>query len=177
MAEDRVGAEAPAPESTERPNNRALPQPQRAPRPGASSADLERLVAGWAQIKRDIKLANSRIAALLGSVDPVAINGSEVILVAPYEFHRNKLNDDVVRRLVEGEISQHLGGSYRVTCLAPEEYVPVPAGAAPEPEPDRPPTERDTTSEPSRIGPSPDDADDERRIRATKSIFEAEEIS
>jgi DNA polymerase-3 subunit gamma/tau len=177
MPEDRVRAEAPAPEPAERPNNHARPQPQRVPTPGASSADLERLVAGWTQIKRDIKLGNSRIAALLGSVDPVAINGGEIILVAPYEFHRNKLNDDAVRRVVEGVISQHLGGGYRVTCLAPDEYVPTPGGATPEPEPDRPPAERDTTGEPGRNGPDPDGAEDERRIRATKSIFEAEEIS
>ncbi len=174
IAEDRVSAEAPAPEPAERRTANTRPQPQRAYSPGASTADLERLVAGWAQIKRDIKLGNSRIAALLGSVDPVAVNGAEIILVAPYEFHRNKLNDDAARRLVEGEISQHMGGNYRITCLAPEEYVPAPANGQPDTEPDQPAPERDSSVEPNESGPDPDD---ERRIRATKSIFEAEEIS
>ncbi|CCF86015.1 DNA polymerase III subunit gamma/tau [Nitrolancea hollandica] len=176
IAEDQVRADVPAPGPVERPAAIARPQPQRVPSPGASSADLERLVAGWAQIKRDIKLGNSRIAALLGSVDPVAVNGAEVILVAPYEFHRNKINDDSVRRVVEGEISQHLGASYHVICLAPEEYVPSPAAApGPEPEADQPhPLEPAVDAEPDENGPDPGD---ERRIRATKSIFEAEEIS
>lgn len=176
IAEDRVRAEGPAPEPVERPAETARPQPQRVPSPGPSSVDLERLVAGWAQIKRDIKLGNSRIAALLGSVDPVAVNGAEVILVAPYEFHRNKINDDTVRRVVEGEISQHMGANYHITCLAPEEYVPAPAAASqPETEADQPPPpEHASSTEPGESGPDPDD---ERRIRATKSIFEAEEIS
>ncbi len=174
IAEDRVSAEAPAPEPAERRTANTRPQPQRTHSPGSSTADLERLVAGWAQIKRDIKLGNSRIAALLGSVDPVAINGAEIILVAPYEFHRNKLNDDAARRVVEGEISQYMGGNYRITCLAPEEYVPAPTTVQPDTEPDQPPTERDSNVEPNESGPDPDD---ERRIRATKSIFEAEEIS
>lgn len=172
--EDRVRANMPAPEPVDKPAASARPVPQRVPSPGASSADLERLVAGWAQIKRDIKLGNSRIAALLGSVDPVAVNGAEVILVAPYEFHRNKINDDSVRRVVEGEISQYLGASYHITCLAPEEYVPSSITApGPEPEADQPP-ERAAIVEPGESGPDPED---ERRIRATKSIFEAEEIS
>jgi DNA polymerase-3 subunit gamma/tau len=176
IADDRVRTEAPAPEPVERPAAIARPQPQRVPSPGASSADLERLVAGWAQIKRDIKLGNSRIAALLGSVDPVAVNGAEVILVAPYEFHRNKINDDSVRRVVEGEISQHLGAKYHITCLAPEEYVPSPtATSGSEPDADQPlPPEPATGVEPGENGQDPED---ERRIRATKSIFEAEEIS
>lgn len=171
IAEDRANPAAPSPEPAERPAGNTQPRP--AQPPGSSAADLERLAAGWAQIKRDIKLGNSRIAALLGSVDPVAINGAEVILVAPYEFHRNKINDDTVRRVIEGEISQYLGGSYRVTCLAPEEYVPAPSTARPDTEADQPPVEHDSDVEPSESGPDPDD---ERRIRATKSIFEAEEI-
>lgn len=172
--ENQVSAEAPAPKPAEPPAGNARPLPQREPVANSSSADLERLVAGWAQIKRDIKLGNSRIAALLGSVDPVAVNGAEVILVAPYEFHRNKINEDTLRRVVEGEISQYLGGNYRITCLAPDEYVPTPAATQPEMEPSQPQVDHASSIEQSESGPDPDD---ERRIRATKSIFEAEEIS
>ncbi|HET9016025.1 MAG TPA: DNA polymerase III subunit gamma/tau [Thermomicrobiaceae bacterium] len=185
----------------EPPRHRAAPEPSTRSRPPASVSaaapapaatavppappagpDLERLVAIWTQIRRDVKAANSRIAALLGSVDPVAIRGDEVVLVSPYEFHRNKLNEEGARRVVEDSVARHLGAGFRITCVAPEEArfaasatvvetsVPSAAtpsaangnGAAPAPEPDPP-------------APVEDD-DDEVRLRAARAIFAAEEV-
>lgn len=140
------------------------------------TAMLERLIASWAQIRREVKASRSQTAALLTSVDPALVAGDEVFLVSPYEFHRSKLNEDVHRRLVESVISRHLGRAYRVHCVAPEEVPAIaPAEAGPNPEsagtasiPEPAPE-----SQPTHAARSPDD---EARLRAAKSIFDAEEI-
>lgn len=155
---------------------RPAPTPAPTPRPAAGSA-LERLVASWGQIRRDVKMANSRVAALLSSVDPLDVRGEEVVLVSPYEFHRNKLNDDGIRAVVEDVLVRYMGGPYRVVCLAPEEvrdFVPadpVPTEAAPTPTP--PPA--NGAVPPPASNPLADQ-DDEQRLRAARSIFNAEEI-
>ena len=165
--------------------SRAPRQPETAPSPAAAGAPasggpaLEQLVASWTQIRRDVKAANSRIAALLGSVDPVAVRGDEVVLVSPYEFHRNKLNEDGARRVVEESLGRHIGGSYRITCLAPDEARAV-AGAAPVSSPA-------AAAAPSGNGevmaavaneppPSPPGDDDDARLRAARAIFAAQEV-
>ena len=133
------------------------------------TAMLEKLIASWAQIRREVKASRSQTAALLTSVDPALVVGDEVFLVSPYEFHRSKLNEDIHRRLVESVISRHLGRAYRVQCVAPEEVpalAPSPAGAAsmPDPAPE---------SQAAHGARSPED---KARLRAAKSIFDAEEI-
>src|SRR5690606_13073238 len=160
-----------------------VPAPERrAPaEPLAAGPAMQTLIGKWAQIRREVRVANSRIAALLSSVDPVAVRGDEVVLVSAYEFHRNKLSDDAVRRVVEDVINRHIGGSYRVTCVAPEEAPSADAGAP------APPVA--TPSNGSYVAPSPApepdpepepelpaDADDEERPRAARSTLDSEEV-
>lgn len=159
----------------------AAPAPS-SPVNGGGGAGLERLVANWVHIRRDVKTANSRIAALLGSVDPVDVRGDEVIMVSAYEFHRNKLNDDSVRRVVEDVISNYMGSLYRLNCLAPDEArlmvtgsteaAPTSEMKVPEPEPIQDAAEQESVSDdfPALIDV------DEQRLKAAKSIFNAEEI-
>jgi DNA polymerase III subunit gamma/tau len=171
------GQARPAPDATDAAAAQYVSDEQiQSPEPGGSgSANLERLISGWPQIRRDVKLDNSRIAALLSSVDPIAIRGDQVILVAPYEFHRNKLNEDAVRRVVEAVISQHMGDRYHLTCLAPDEHAHTQQDAARtgEAEAEPSPAENGRSNDPDVGGADPDD---ERRIQAAKSIFEAEEF-
>lgn len=144
--------------------------------PAGGEPVLDQLVGRWVQIRREVKAANSRIAALLSSVDPVSVRGEEVVLVSPYEFHRNKLSDDAVRRVVEDVIQRHIGGSYRITCMSPEEVrllgpdQPVTAESAAVPSNGQYPPPEPASPEPAT------DADDDQRLRAAKSIFGAEEV-
>ncbi|MDI3339418.1 MAG: DNA polymerase III subunit gamma/tau [Sphaerobacter sp.] len=173
VAERRVSAPRREP-SPVPPASRASASPRPAPPPAGSA--LERLVSSWSQIRRDVKMANSRVAALLSSVDPLAVRGDEVVLVSPYEFHRNKLNDEAIRRVVEDVLVRYMGGAYRVVCLAPEEAsdaAPPPAEAPTADLPADPPPANGAAS----IAPAPDPAtDDEQRLRAARTIFGAEEI-
>jgi DNA polymerase III subunit gamma/tau len=101
-------------------------------RPRPSNGMLEHLLANWAHIRRDVKAENSRIAALLSSVDPAAVTEDKIILAAPYEFHRNKLNEDSVRAVVERVLQQYSHSNHQLICLAPED---VPDTSAVEPPP------------------------------------------
>ncbi|MEX2426389.1 MAG: DNA polymerase III subunit gamma/tau [Thermomicrobiaceae bacterium] len=131
----------------------AQPAAQAAPPPqsGSGNAMLEHLVANWSHIRRDVKAENSRIAALLSSADPASVTDDKVILAAPYEFHRNKLNDDNVRQVIERVLSQYTHTSVAVVCMAPDD-VPHPtssresAGATAAPERSDPPQNGSTES-------------------------------
>ena len=144
--------------------------------PGPGNPALERLVASWTQIRRDVKTANARIAALLASADPTVVRETEVVLVSPYEFHRNKLNEDGARRVVEDVISRHMGGSYQLICVDPSDSRSQarPANALTA----EPPTTNGSHDEPEAPAPTPasDPApEDDPRLRAAKAIFDASE--
>jgi len=144
--------------------------------PATGSPALERLVASWTQIRRDVKTANARIAALLASADPTVVRETEVVLVSPYEFHRNKLNEDGARRVVEDVISRHMGGTYQLICVDPSDSRsqarPSAVVTAEPPATNGSHDEPDATPAPPASDPAP--ADDSR-LRAAKAIFDASE--
>jgi hypothetical protein len=161
-----------------------------APATGSANGglDLERLVDLWPRVRQDVKAVNRRIEALLSSIDPALVAGDRVTLAAAYEFHRDKLNTDEVRIVVEEAIGRLVGRPVRVACLlhaevaAPPPTAPTPstspiessAPTAGRPAPIRPTAEIPVAPE---SGPSPEDVDaDTRLIQAAKNIFDAEEI-
>ncbi|HET7038222.1 MAG TPA: hypothetical protein VFI42_21290, partial [Thermomicrobiaceae bacterium] len=146
------------------------------PAPGSArsgAATAERLAQSWPQIKRDVKAANSRIAALLSSVDPVGIEGNQVILVSAYEFHRNKLNDDAARQVVEDVIARYLDGAHQLRCLAPDEARAHTQAQTPGIQEDARPFQAEPAAE---LDPQPAEAGDDEHLRAVKAIFNATEL-
>ncbi len=149
--ETKPAQSKPAPEPTPTPPPRpAAP----APPAGQGNEMLDHLQANWAHIRRDVKAENSRIAALLSSADPANVTDDKIILAAPYEFHRTKLNEDSVRQVIERVLEQYLHRAMNVVCMAPEDVpqtfaataAPAPAAtteapaSAPEPDPVPEPT-------------------------------------
>ena len=63
-------------------------------------------------------------------IDPVDITATEVVLAAAYEFHRDKLNEDDRRALVESVIGRRIGRTIRVSCVLRSEYTPIGAPGA-----------------------------------------------
>src|SRR5262249_52413877 len=119
------------------------------------------------------------------SVDPIAVNGTQVTLVAAYDFHRKRLNEDEARQVVEGVMSRILKQPISIVCIMRGEEIQAatPFSAPVEP------TKRVTTEEPhSVIEPlAPEDGPslevtaealeiDKQRLEAAKNIFDAEEI-
>ena len=175
---------------------RAVPAaPRQAPPPAASSqsavspttspavdgdnALLDQLLTRWAAIRRDLRAVNSRAAALLADAEPRLIRGDEVVLVAPYEFHRRRINEEAeLRRVIERVLAKHLGRACRITCLAPEDVPRQMTLAAGEPL-----SSGDETDPKGRLTPDSSGQqrpvaltpEDQRRLEAAKAIFEAVE--
>jgi DNA polymerase-3 subunit gamma/tau len=99
----------PPPESTPRLNTESPPR------------DLEGLQAAWSELVADIKRSSRNVAAIAISCLPVALEGDLVILRAPSRFHREQLESDPAKRLVEQVVSELLGEQYRIRCVTTPE--------------------------------------------------------
>jgi DNA polymerase III subunit gamma/tau len=152
--------------------------------PPVDGLHLEAMVDAWPRIRADVKAVNRRIEALLQQIDPVAIAGNRVTLVTPYEFHRNRVNTDEVRLVIEEVIGRIFNEKVTVSCVTRDEATTL-APTQPAPRPAAEPTaatrpESSPVSEPPKAAstepePSPSVEDDERTLQAVKNIFDAEE--
>lgn len=139
--------------------------PQRPSAPAASSdqgpaVGIETVVDLWGQIRNDVKAVNRRTEALLQQVDPAGVVGNQVVLVAPYEFHRNKVNSDEARHIIEDVISRRLDRRMSILCVDREEAQAMIARRGPTPVSPAPPatqspreTKPDTSSSPQTTVP------------------------
>jgi DNA polymerase-3 subunit gamma/tau len=101
----------------------------------------------WPRVRQGVRAINRRIDALLNSVDPHAIGDGTLTLVAVYDFHHKKLNEDDTKRVLEEVVAQVLGGPYRVVSITRAEVADTPAAvpplaSAPAPAPVAPPREQ-----------------------------------
>jgi DNA polymerase-3 subunit gamma/tau len=127
MAEPRTNAPEVAPPVTASP---PLPAPPTlSPDGGAIGVDV--LAEGWPRIRADVKAVSRRIEAILQQIDPVAVNGNQLLLVSPYEFHRNRVNTDEVRMLIEDVILRQFNVKLSVQCLTRAELAAMPANSGP----------------------------------------------
>ncbi|MEA2513115.1 MAG: polymerase subunit gamma/tau [Thermomicrobiales bacterium] len=161
---------------------------KKAAAPATGGPSVEQLIDLWPRIRLDVKAVNRRIEALLSSIDPVTVRGDEIVLAAAYAFHRDRMNSDEVRQVVDEAISRLLKRPVKTTCVLRGEESGSGGGstlAAPQ-------SRREPASEPPSLmampveepPPSIDEEDgvhdpsvDERRISAAKNIFDAEELS
>jgi len=196
-------AARPEPSQRFEPEPEARTQPAEGTNPGRTAnsnpLSVEGLVELWPKIRADVKATNRRIEALLQMVDPAAVVGNQIILVSPYEFHRNRINTDDVRTVIEGVITRLLSTQVLVRCVPREEVPSLGGSSAPSvpdsPRQDPPRSIREETPNgrrdvaPAGNGsdqPAPPEVvdslveqrakDDEQRIRAAQNIFDAEEI-
>jgi DNA polymerase-3 subunit gamma/tau len=83
------------------------------PPTGPQAVTIDAVRALWDEIRANVKARSRRIDALLMSVDPFRVSGDTITLVSAYPFHRSKLEEPEVQRLIEDVISETLG--FRVT--------------------------------------------------------------
>lgn len=107
--------------------------PQRSPAPSATiaspatapsgvpGASFEAVIDLWPKIRADVKAVNRRIEALLQQVDPVSITADKLILVSAYEFHRNRVNSDEARIIIEDVVARLLQRRLVVSCVTRDE--------------------------------------------------------
>lgn len=140
----------------------------------------------WERVRADVKAVNRRVEALLSTIDPVAVSGDEITLASPYEFHKNKLNGDDARLVVEDVITRLTGRQVRVLCILREE-IPDPRRQESVQLPERTGSVNATEAAlnddddvdaviSTPIDLRPEDEANQQRINAAKNIFDAEEI-
>jgi DNA polymerase-3 subunit gamma/tau len=161
----------------------AIPGPSSSP---ASSSriggqELDQLMDLWPQIRSDVKAVNRRIEALLQQADPAAVTETQVTIVSPYEFHRNKLNSDDVRRVVEDAISRVLTRRVQISFVSREEVSLVAGRTVAAVEPPAAlassPASNDSGVTDHASPPALDAREIEERLTAARNIFDAEEIT
>ena len=114
------------------------PAPTPAPAaPAQARISISEVHEHWSRIRQTVRAASRRIEALLASADPLLIDAETLTLVAAYDFHRDGLNKDDTRKVIEEVIAQVLGHPYRLHCVNQEEARAMPAAsfAPPPPEP------------------------------------------
>ena len=85
------------------------------------AASFEAIIDLWPKIRADVKAVNRRIEALLQQVDPVSITADKLILASAYEFHRNRVNSDEARIIIEDVVTRLLNRRLVVSCVTREE--------------------------------------------------------
>ena len=155
----------------------------------AGSIAIDAIIDMWPKIRADVKAVDRKAEAIMQQIDPIHLNGSKLTLTSAYEFHRNRMNSDEIRRVVEDVVSRVIGQTVEITCVSREDanilrsqaqpQAPAsPAANPPDPHPpydDEPPLRAKPARE---VTPDPTiDPDNETRIKAVQNIFDAEEIA
>ncbi len=153
----------------------------------SGSVTVEALNDLWPRIRMEVKAINRRIEALLTSIDPVAVEGDRIILAAAYEFHRNRMNADEVRMVVEDVMSRVVGHPVRITCVMPGDVAAAQSSRLNPPDQAQNASKESDEPEPIAVDDqqvSPETAIDSltpeeeaRRVRAVKNIFDAVEVT
>ncbi|MGN6812948.1 MAG: DNA polymerase III subunit gamma/tau [Thermomicrobiales bacterium] len=113
--ETRPVAAAPAPPAP-------TPEPPaNAPQSAMPNLSIERVHELWPRLRQGVRAINRRIEALLASADPYSVHDGVLTLVATYPFHRDKLNQEDCRAIVEEVIAQVFGAPYRLACVTQED--------------------------------------------------------
>ena len=71
----------------------------------------------WKEIIARVKPKNHSVAALLRSCRPKSFDGKSLVIEAFYEFHRDRLSREKIRRVVEETVKELIGLPVRVSCV------------------------------------------------------------
>jgi DNA polymerase-3 subunit gamma/tau len=88
---------------------------------GTSDEVLGSLQDRWSDVVAEINRGNRHIAAVVRDCPPVSLEEDALILKAQSHFHKQKLESDRARALVEDAIAKMLGRRCRVGCVLASE--------------------------------------------------------
>ncbi len=74
----------------------------------------------WSQILATVKPLNPSIEALLRASKPLGFNGETLTLSVYYRFHKERLEENVHRNILEKAIEEVCGAPVRVSCVLSE---------------------------------------------------------
>jgi len=76
--------------------------------------------SSWQKILTVVKPKNSSTEALLRAAKPLSFDGNTLVLGVFYSFHKEKLEDNFHRMLLEDVCKEVLGNSIRISCMLTE---------------------------------------------------------
>lgn len=79
--------------------------------------DLKKICQLWPEILRKIKPYNHTVEALLRAAKPIDHDGKSLTLEVFYKFHKEKIEKEPVRSLVEKVAGEVLGTDIRLKCI------------------------------------------------------------
>ncbi len=88
---------------------------------------LDQVRVAWPRVRQVLRATSRRAEALLASADPIRIDGETLTLVAAYDFHRDAINHDSIRPLVDEAVSHVLDRPLNVWAINQEQAGIVPA--------------------------------------------------
>jgi DNA polymerase-3 subunit gamma/tau len=83
-------------------------------------AELKSIMAKWKEVLVKIKPLNHSVEALLKATKPIGFDGQALTLEVFYKFHKERLETEKYRAMVEEMVSQVLGEPVKVKCVLGE---------------------------------------------------------
>ena len=81
-----------------------------------SLVSIDRVKSEWGNFLSDLAPHNQSVAGLLRATSPVAIQGSDLTIEVFYPFHKDQLEQEAKRRIVEEAVAR-VWGRLRVKCV------------------------------------------------------------
>jgi DNA polymerase-3 subunit gamma/tau len=82
-----------------------------------NGVDVTWLKDNWGQMLRAVRPRNRQVEAFLKDSEPLSVEENVVTLGFYYDLHRERVNQDKNRKVVEEALAEVAGGSYRVRCI------------------------------------------------------------
>jgi len=113
--------------------------------PAHGEVGLAQVQTAWPQILRGVRSRSVSAEALLKACEPVGTEEGRIVLGFRYPFHRDKVEEQATRALVEEVVSSVLGGVHSIRCILGSAAPTSTAPSASKEEPDS----RDQSSPPA----------------------------
>ena len=121
VSEPTRASSAPAPSSDDKPRPNAILEGRASLGTEGNDPPLARLQNNWTDILASIKRRNMHVEAIIRDCPPAAVDGDVVTLTAASPFHKEKLEDDKAKRLIEDVISETVAHPCRIKCSLPQQ--------------------------------------------------------
>lgn len=82
--------------------------------------ELKKIQGKWMEILTNVRPLNNSVSALLRATRPIEINGGVLILEVFYRFHKERLEEERCRRIIEDVAAQVLGTPIKLKCVLGE---------------------------------------------------------
>lgn len=105
------------------------------PDPGISSVDSAEIVGKWPQMMAGVRPLNHSIEALLKASRPMSIEEKTLTIEVFYKFHKERLESEKCRQIVEEVGAQVFGMPLRVKCVLGKKEMTRPVADSTETEP------------------------------------------